>query len=255
MAILSQFSSSNWIITLNRELNNSEGILQLSDIAITNNPVLSIAGNGFTRTIRLSTAETNLNPNDIVIDPRFVGPPLLEVIATDNADLIPYLSQIRDLIGVSYKEEDIPDNIIKQDIYLRQAEFLVYEKVNEEIRKNSGINTLYRGLSQLDDATYDAQQSNLIFIEKHRIAVMYRTAALMIPALPQILQDFILRNEYRYAEIDWQEKILEYENKADEVLGIEPETLEEAGLRAPIEATVIANSIDRSSRSPLSGPG
>ena len=199
MAILSQFNSTSWIITLNREINQAENEPEFrlgntdvvpnipADIAISGSVVRNIRGSGLTRTITLEVERSTLPITDITINQsRYAG---MEVIATQNADQIPYLTQIRNLLDLSLTAANLPDSTIEQPSFLRTAELQIYDTL------------------MLTDATYDTKAgSDELFKERVRIATMYHTAALLIPVLPNIVETSTLRLRTRYTEIDWQLK-------------------------------------------------
>ena len=199
MAILSQFNSNRWLITLNREETDSESKLVPNDFNFTsnNNAVTSITGSGITRTIVLTEEVATLDISRITIINHDAAP-IMEVISAENALLIPFLAQIRNLLGVDLTKEDLPDATILQSAFLRTAELQVYSNL---------------GLS--GDTAYDAKAVDALFRERSRIAVIYRTAALLVPVLPSIIESSIESERIRYAEIDWEEKINFFLGAAD----------------------------------------
>lgn len=203
MAILSQFDSNKWLITLNREETDSEPELVPNDFSFTsnNNTVTSITGSGITRTIVLTEEVATLDVSQITIINHDTTP-IMEVISAQNALVIPFLAQIRNLLGVELSKEDLPDATILQAAFLRTAELQMYS--------NLGIN---------GDTAYDAKVTSnsggALFQERTRIATIYRTAALLVPVLPSIIESSIESERIRYTEIDWEEKINFFLNAAD----------------------------------------
>ena len=196
----------------------------------------------------------------------------MAIISSLTTDSMPpitiYLAQIRDLINPAFTEQDLPDELIEQDVFLRKAELDTYDRFaiitgKREIPDDIKIlhNIFPAGVMVFDDTTYDqvvptGQFSvdqfgtkiaavmptvpQQIISDKARICVMYRTAANIIPALPQILDEWVLRNKYEYAEIDWDQRKMEYEGEADKSIGIDPPDPD----KYP-NATVIANIINK----------
>ena len=198
MAILSQFPSNRWIITLNREV--TEPALAPNAFTISGNSVLSITGSGTTRTIVLGGALAMLNATDISIDQSGYTDEV-NVIATENALLIPFLEQIRNLIGLDLSTQNLPDATILQPAFLRAAELQVYDALDTT------------------DTAYDTKAaSDELFKERTRIAVIYRTAALLVPVLPSIVESSTLRLRTRYTQIDWQEKVAFFIKAADDAV-------------------------------------
>ena len=190
MAILSSFYTRNWQITLNRIEASGENALVIGDFTISGNSVTSISGTGLTRNIVLGTAVEMLNPTHLVIANHMTAPAMV-VTSAVNADIPQFLNQIRQLLNIGLTSDDLPDSVISSLVYLRAAEFEVYESI------------------RLTDTTYDTMIGGLmptpaqrILAERYRIAVMYRTAALLIPALPDIIEQAILRERTRYVEIN-----------------------------------------------------
>ena len=86
--------------------------------------------------------------------------------------------------------EDLPDATIQELAFLRKAELTVYnqtKKTESEFDTESSTDTELR--------------------DRFRIATMYRTAALLVPSLPQIVREEYLSELRAYSEIDWQERI------------------------------------------------
>lgn len=108
-----------------------------------------------------------------------------------------FIDDIRSLVWISLTKEDLPDNIILKPVYLRSAELDIAQQIG------SG---------------YDQQLLNADNREKIAIAVQMKTAAKIIPALPQITEDQVLRERYEYAEINWQEKINLLNKDADDFI-------------------------------------
>ena len=84
---------------------------------------------------------------------------------------------------------DISDRQIENP-YLRSAEYEVYEAL--------GVTESEYDTKAAADATYR---------EKTRIATLYRTAALLVPSVPDILQESVLSVQRRYVQFDPDKKI------------------------------------------------
>jgi len=110
-----------------------------------------------------------------------------------------YLSQIRNILRIGLTSEDLPDATIQEAAFLRRAELAVYEKTG------------------LTDQTYDAI-SDPLKQERLRIAVLYRTAALLVPALPEIVRESFLGELQQFAQIDWEQKIAFFNSQADDAI-------------------------------------
>ena len=198
---------------------------------------------------------------------------ILSSLTTDSMPPITvYLAQIRDLINPAFTESDLPDNLIEQNIFLRKAELDTYDRfaiITGKREPPATVQILHDIFEDLpnymrsmtndtfhiyNDDTYDKhiptgqprkdEQGTVlpvqmpsvnqrIISDKARITVMYRTAANIIPALPQILDEWVLRNKYEYAEIDWEKRKLDYEQEADKIIGIKEVVPEEQPGTAP----------------------
>ena len=206
MAILSSFYTRNWQITLNRVEASGESALVIGDFTISGNSVTSISGTGLTRNIVLGTAVEMLNPTHLMIVNHMTAPAMV-VTSAVNADIPQFLEQIRQLLDIGLTSDDLPNSVVTNLVYLRKAEFQVYESTG------------------LTDTTYDTKVGGLtptpaqrIIAERYRISVMYRTAALLVPALPDVVEQSTLRLRTRYVEIDWQEKIALFIRLADDII-------------------------------------
>ena len=112
------------------------------------------------------------------------------MLTTDNADIAGFMTQIRNILRIGVTAEDLPDATIRELAFLRKAELAVYEQTGRT------------------DATYDAAaQSDSALQDRFRIAVMYRTAALLLPALPDIVRESFQSELRQYVQIDFDTKI------------------------------------------------
>lgn len=209
MPILTSFSSLRWQITLSRVKSDTEPALTTGAFTVTTNGlpnhVTAITGTGVDRIITLTTAVASLATSAIVIrQATYSG---MTVIATKNADLLSYLQQIRNLLRIGLTSMDLPDSTICEQVFLRAAENEVYDATD------------------LTDATYDAKAMNdAAFRERMQTAVMYRTAALLLYSLPEIVSETVLQQSVRYREIDIDTKINFWLKSADQA--IEPDIVD-----------------------------
>ena len=185
MSILTQFPSRRWQITLNRVESSGELTLDTSHIIITGNSVTSISGSGLQRVIALTTAVSSLEASTVSI----LNHTGMEVVSTQNQEKLEALNQIRNLIWTNLTQESLPDSVISQDSYLGLAELEI-------------LNSL-----ELTSATYDTKAAaDSAFARRARIAVIYRTAAYLLPAVPQLLRESIQQENQQFAEVDWKER-------------------------------------------------
>ena len=210
MAILTQFPSKRWQITLSRLETTSEGPLLTTSITVTVpdppnvNPVTSISGTGLMRDIILMTAVDAIPLGNIQLGTRYMG---MTVTATQNSDLLEFLQQVRNLLRIGLSATALPDSTILEQVFLRSAELEVYDALN------------------LVDSTYDAKAENdPAFRERAQNAVLYRTAAKLLYSLPEIVSEAVLQQSVRYREIDIDNKISFWLNLADQ--SIEPDIVD-----------------------------
>lgn len=181
MAILTSFSTVNWKITFSED--NSS--LTASGIQISGNGVTSLSSSGITRDAVLQTATDNL----VITSTGVSG---VTVVSVENRDLVDYLSQIRWILNSLLTVTDLPDEQILSP-FLRSAEYETYDAL---------------GISESD---YDTKAStDSTYREKVRLSTLYRTAALMVPAVPDIIRQRIDLESIQYVEYDPQEKIANY---------------------------------------------
>ena len=197
MAILTRFPTTNWQINLSAVL----ATLTPADVTVTGNTVTAVVGTGSRWTLTLDTPTDALLPSSVTI----AG---TTVTSTDNADIAGFMEQIRNILRIGVTEEDLPDSTIRELAFLRRAELAVYERTG---------NT---------DATYDAAASNTALRDRFRIAVMYRTAALLLPALPDIVRESLQSELRQYVQIDFDTKINFFLSQANDA--IEDDTTTEA---------------------------
>ena len=187
MAILTQFPSTEWNITLNVPVT---ALTQSNVPAIGGtNTVTAVSGSGTTWKLTLTDAVETLAPSAVMITGITTTPPV-EVVSTDNAAIAPFMQEIRNLLRIGLDAQDLPDATIRQLSYLRQAEMNVYQE--------APIKT---------DTAYDSAASNPLLRDRYRIATMYHTAALLVPALPDIVREEF-KEEYRqYVQMQGEDKI------------------------------------------------
>lgn len=210
MPILTRFPSRRWQITLNRvETAGETTPIPTSAIIVTvdnlPNAVTAITSTGEKRVITLTNATETLLPSAVSISQTNYRN--MVVLATENADLLDYLQQIRSLLRIGLTASDIPDATIMDQVFLRAAELEVYDAIN------------------LTDTTYDPKAENdAAFRERTQNAVLYRTAALLLYSLPEIVSETVLQQSVRYREIDIDTKINFWLKAADQ--SIEPDIVD-----------------------------
>ena len=105
----------------------------------------------------------------------------------------------------------------------------------EDVVSQSG-NLYYRTIGGMSGGTFmsgnwtpiaDIMQSQEQRLSEERIklAVQYLAAIKLIPALPQILEEQILRERVRYQEIDWEKRIELYEDEVSNALEEETDSV------------------------------
>lgn len=211
MAILTQFPSRRWQITLNRAESSTETALMPNafNVTVPNPPnvnlVIGITGTGLMRIITLTEAVDAIPIANIVISQSsYTG---MMVTATQNADLLDFLQQIRNLLRIGLSSTDLPDSTILEQVFLRAAELEVYDALD------------------LTDATYDAKALNdPAFRERTQNAVLYRAAAKILYSLPEIVSETVLQQSVRYREIDIDNKITFWLNLSNQ--SIEPDVVD-----------------------------
>ena len=207
MAILSEFPTTQWVITLSATRSN----LAAGDVTITlptpltpPTPALAVStvtGSGTSWVLMLNRMISELPPGAITIG----GLPATTVVSTDNAEIAGFMQQIRNLLRIGMDAADLPDATIRQLSYLRKAEFSVYEETKKT------------------EADYDNTIMNdAAMRDRFRIATMYHTAALLVPALPDIVREEFQQEYRQYVQMTGEEKIALFLNAAkdavDEVL-------------------------------------
>ena len=185
MAILTQYSSRRWRITLNKEDPN----LRLSDLSFSGNQIISMDGEGLVRTIELTKPVERL----VLGDDGLQTTANIQIISTSNEGIklfqAPYLDQVRYLLNADYTQEDLPNEKIVSP-FLRQAEYRVY------------------GALKVTEAQYDSTIApDPIKKEKAILATLYHTAALLVPSLPDIVEGAANQERTRYVELDPEKKI------------------------------------------------
>ena len=123
--------------------------------------------------------------------------PWVQVSGTRNT----LISDIRDLVLIGLDSSDLPDDTIIKNVFFRASELTIIERL---------------GLTM--EAYTEKLATDPGFRERVQIAVERRTAAAIIPALPQVVEEAILNQRWRYLEIDWQERISLLLRQADEAI-------------------------------------
>ena len=179
MAILSDIKSTSWILTFNE----NPGTINIANVTVSSNTVTSITGMGTTRTLIVGTQVSDLEISDITITGL---PSSVELIDIENRILSGFLAQIRSILNISLTKTDLPDDKIVSP-FLRSADNAV--------------------LAELDLTTQAYAAKSDSFKEKARLSVLYRTAAFLVPSLPDIVEEAILNERTRYVEYDPDQKI------------------------------------------------
>ena len=122
------------------------------------------------------------------------------------------LSDIRDQVAVGLTTQDLPDSVIEKNVFLRAAELEVIQRITA--------------------AQYDAKLAIQSSRERITIAIQKRTAALIIPALPQIVENSALQERVRFLEVDWQARIELLQQEADDI--IKPDVPEDTAVGGSI---------------------
>ena len=110
-----------------------------------------------------------------------------------------FFDGVRYLLSVDLTPDDLPNEVIAHDAYLGAASRYVAAQ-----------------LKLTDQSTFDSYSGDY----KARIlnAIQNRVAAKLVPALPQIIEAEILESQVRYAEVDWQQKIVLLLNEANSLI-------------------------------------
>lgn len=191
MAILSEFPTTQWTITLSTTPSTT---LMPADITVSGNAVSSVSGAGTTWMLILRDPVAILPPSSVTITGS-------TVVSTENAEIAGFMQQIRNLLRIGMDAADLPDATIRQLSYLRKAEFSVYEETKKT------------------EAQYDtAIMNDPAMRDRFRIAAMYHTAALLVPALPDIVREEFQQEYRQYVQMDGDEKIALFLNAAKDAI-------------------------------------
>ena len=190
MSIITNPLSLRWGITLNRPITTT---LTPTGILIANAPasVRSVVGSGNYWQITLINRSYGLEPNPHHI--RIDEPPGFFVEGTTNLHRKDMLQEIRNLLSLKLDESDISDDTILSDVFVGKAEDFVLEQTATD--------------DYVTFITTAINTNQFSKVKRFEIAAMYRTAALLIPTLPDILREQFRSESRQYVEIDWQEKI------------------------------------------------
>jgi len=165
-----------------------------ADITVSGNAVSSVSGAGTTWMLILRDPVAILPPSSVTITGS-------TVVSTENAEIAGFMQQIRNLLRIGMDAADLPDATIRQLSYLRKAEFSVYEETKKT------------------EAQYDtAIMNDPAMRDRFRIAAMYHTAALLVPALPDIVREEFQQEYRQYVQMDGDEKIALFLNAAKDAI-------------------------------------
>ena len=199
MGILTEYSTADWTLYLNRIETEDEEILAVGDftVNIAQNTITAISGTGIARRVTFREAVAAFAPSALQI----ANHPGEEVIGAIPTESVSYLAQIRNILRLGLTDEDLSDFQIAQDAFLGQGELEVYAALN------------------VTPAQYDAKAaSDPLYQQRVRTATMYRTTALLVPSLPEILGNTLRGEQIRYAEYDWEKRIEFYLRVASDAI-------------------------------------
>ena len=194
MAIISEFPSTRWNISLDTSLPT----LVPGDISVTGNTVTAVSGAGQSWVLTLGIAVSTLLPAAITVSGA-------SVTSTSNADIAMFLEQIRNILRIGLTQDDLPDATIEELVFLRRAELTTYEKTGK-------TEAQYDSETAMNTAAAQALR------DRFRISVMYRTAALLVPALPDIVRESFQSELRQYVQMDWEQKINFFLSQSDDAI-------------------------------------
>lgn len=116
--------------------------------------------------------------------------------ALAGTELDTFLQDVRDLISVGLTDNDLGSSVLNRLVFFRSAEL--------DLIRN-GLNLMGDDSIMRYEDMLTANANN--FRDKAIIAVAYRMAAKVLPALPQIVEESILNERVRYQELDLEERI------------------------------------------------
>ena len=199
-------ATNNWAVTLNRKIgeeitesDNIETLLSTGDITITGeNTVMAVSGGDLTRTITLEEATSILSPTSISIA-NHTG---MKVVSTSpriivDRTLSKVLDAIRKFVNVDITEEELPDSVIING-YLQEAEDDIIDRLLPE---------MYDNLSTEKK-------------EHAKLAVQLMAAALLVPALPDIMTGEVYEEIVRYETLDAEKKVENLRNRVKGIIDI-----------------------------------
>ena len=191
--------------------------LSIADVAVTGNDVVevqkglqssdfSVAGNTITSGVESADGNSwdlTLGTPISALEEGASGVSVFNTIitGTENIALQPFLQQIRDILRIGVTAEDLPDETISDLVFLRKAELDVYDRTG------------------ISEATYDTRAAaDTALRDRFRISTMYRTAALLVPALPDIVRESFQSELRQYVQMDWEQKINFFLTQADDAI-------------------------------------
>ena len=111
------------------------------------------------------------------------------------------MNQVRNILRIGVTAEDLPDNTILEPAFVRRAELAVYAQTDIA-----------------NDAAFDELAADDPKRERLKIATLYRTAALLVPALPDIVREQFQSELRQYVQMDWEQKINFFIGQANDTL-------------------------------------
>ena len=110
--------------------------------------------------------------------------------ALTPSELSDFFQSVRDLAVIGLNSTNLPDNTLNRIVFFQSAELDLIQHL------------------ELTRTAYETKLENdPEFRQRAEIAVAYRMAAKVLPALPQIVEQHILSVEVHYREIDIMERI------------------------------------------------
>lgn len=208
MGILSAYPTTQWTLFLNRAELSTESALTLADITVGMETLTALSGSGTARRVTFGTAVAAVQPTSVVL----AGHPGMHVIGGLPTESLAFLDQVRNILRIGLTPEDLSDFQIQQSAFLGKAELDTYAALNTT------------------PAAYAAKAaSEPLYEQRVRTAVLYRTAALLVPSLPEILENTLRSERIRYAELDWQQRINYFLKVANDAIAEDTTSADVAG--------------------------
>ena len=121
--------------------------------------------------------------------------------ALTGTNLEKFLQGVRDLIVIGLESSELPDATLRTNVYFQAAELDVIRKLDTT-------------MNDYDDKL----ATDFDFKSRAEVAIANRMAAKVLPALPQIVEQKIQGEDYRYSEFDIKERISLLLSTADDAI-------------------------------------